>query len=87
MKWLDDTRRSLGERWGESPTRIEPVSGTLLLRNIGKAKEVLLKPLDNRGQSTIEATQFTSKDDGWQIVLPEKPATLWYLVEVGNRSN
>ncbi len=84
MKWLDDTRRSLGDQWGRSPTRIEPVLGDLLLRNTGKAEEVVLRPLDNRGQPTIEAKQFTRKDDGWQIELPEKPATLWYLVDVRN---
>ena len=28
MKWLDETRRSLGEDWGAAPTRIEPVTGT-----------------------------------------------------------
>ena len=32
MRWLDDTRRSLGQAWGHAPTRIEPVTGRITLR-------------------------------------------------------
>ncbi len=81
MKWLDDTRHSLGEQWGEAPTRVEPVSGTLILRNLQKADKVILKPLDNCGQPVGKGMPFTQEDGAWRIALSDEMATLWYLVE------
>jgi hypothetical protein len=82
MKWLDDTRRSLGGQWGDAPTRIEPVSGTLILQHLRNANEVILKPLDNRGQLLGEGERLTREDDAWRIAIPVESATLWYLIEV-----
>ncbi len=82
MKWLDDTRHSLGDEWGKAPTRIEPVSGTLILHDLRKANEVILKPLDNCGQPMGEGKPFTQEDDAWRIALSGEQVTLWYLIEV-----
>lgn len=82
MKWLDDTRHSLGDEWGKAPTRIEPVSGTLILHDLRKANEVILKPLDNCGQPMGEGKPFTQEDDTWRIALSGEQVTLWYLIGV-----
>jgi hypothetical protein len=85
MKWLDDTRHSLGDQWGEAPTRIEPVLGTLALRGLQKADAVILKVLDNRGQPIGEGQQFTQENGDWLIALSDEPATLWYLIEASRQ--
>ncbi len=81
MRWLDDTRHSLGEHWGEAPTRIEPVSGTLALHKLKSAEEVVLKPLDSCGQPMGEGRSFAQEGDDWRVTLPGEPATVWYLIE------
>ena len=82
MKWLDDTRHSMGDQWGKAPTRIEPVSGALILHNLQKADAVILRPLDNRGQLMGEGKAFTKDGDTWRVELSDELATLWYVIEV-----
>lgn len=82
MKWLDDSRHSLGDQWGEAPTRIEPVSGTLVLHNLEEARSVALQPLDGCGQPNGEARDFTAEGGKWSIAISEKVDTVWYLIEV-----
>ena len=81
MKWLDDTRHSLGDQWGKAPTRIEPVSGTIVLHNLMGARSVVLQPLDGQGQPTGEARQFVADGDDWSVVLSGDSGTVWYVVE------
>ena len=82
MAWQDDTRRSLGEQWGEAPTRIEPVTATLSLNGLTSATAVTLVPLDGAGQPTLGEMPFQPEGHTWRIRLTGKPGTVWYVVEV-----
>jgi len=82
MRWIDDGRQSLGSRWGGAPTRIEPVLGTLTLRNLEGAKAISLRPLDGCGQPMDEVRQASRAAAAFVLELTDKPATTWYLVEV-----
>jgi hypothetical protein len=81
MKWVDDSRRSLGEEWGSSPTRIEPVVGALRLRGLDSAQKVTMTALDGRGQPGA-SQELRFDGDGWEMRLAGEEATLWHLVEV-----
>ncbi len=82
MTWIDDSRQSLGDQWGVAPTRIEPVAGTLALRDLRGARGVTVQPLDERGQPAQEAKALSLAGGAWTAVLDGQPATLWYLVSV-----
>jgi hypothetical protein len=86
MRWLDDSRQSLGDQWGEAPTRIEPVTGMLSLADLEGAKRVLLQALDGQGQPMGEPREFASErteDKSCFVVsLTAEPPTLWYSVQV-----
>ena len=82
MKWMDDTRHSLADQWGKGPTRFEPVSGALVLRELGDAREIILKPLDTRGQPVGVEKHFQKDGYGWKIDIGDETATIWYLIEV-----
>jgi hypothetical protein len=86
MRWLDDSRQSLGDNWGRAPTRIEPVAGAIALRGLEGAQRVALQPLDGCGQPMGEAQPFERQvEEGaehWGFALRGEPPTLWYLVAV-----
>ncbi len=82
MKWLDETRRSLGEEWGAAPTRIEPVTGSLVLHGIRGATALQLQPLDASGQPLGPARSFAKGGTGWTVTLAGDPATPWYVIEI-----
>ncbi|MBN1672355.1 MAG: hypothetical protein JXR37_15045 [Kiritimatiellae bacterium] len=82
MRWTDETRRSLGENWGQAPTRIEPVCGTLTLGGLAGATGVVLRPLDPCGQPVGPGTEAAAADGRFRLELTEENASPWYLVEV-----
>ncbi|MBC7237960.1 MAG: hypothetical protein H5T69_19120, partial [Chloroflexi bacterium] len=82
MEWADATRHSLADRWGQAPTRIEPVRGSLTLRNLRDAMEVLLQPLDGRGQPVGAPLQGRRTQQGFVFNLNEAAPTLWYRLLV-----
>ena len=82
MRWMDETRQSLGVEWGTAPTRIEPVTGTLMVRNLQNAQSVRLQPLDGCGQPMGASRRLTPKGRDFEIALSGDPATVWYLIEV-----
>jgi hypothetical protein len=83
MKWLDDTRRSLGENWGEPPTRVEPVTGRLEMQNLKNAEDIILKPLDEYGQPIDEVQHFNCSDENvWSVYLKAELAKPWYVIQV-----
>jgi hypothetical protein len=79
MQWLDAARQSLGANWGEEPTRIEPVSARVMLRNLN-ARQATLSPLDSSGQPVGAAIPLTGTDDAFEVALPMATPTLWYLI-------
>jgi len=79
MKWND--ARTRVQNWGGSPTLIEPVSGTVTLRNLEKAAGVTVAALDGAGKCIGEAIQARKTADGWVFPIGV-PATTWYVVSV-----
>jgi hypothetical protein len=67
--------------WGSSPTLIEQVKGTLLLRRIEGAHVIHLQPIDGAGQPLGAITTATKTGDDWQLSLGE-PVTTWYEITV-----
>ena len=80
MTW-NDTRSALAN-WGGWPTLIEPVTGTLVLRQLDDAVSVRVTALDGAGRALGEPIPAAKTRDGWTITLGE-PATTWYVVTVG----
>ena len=68
--------------WGDSPTFIEQVKGTILLRGIQGAHTVQLQPIDGAGQPVGPSVKAKYADDRWSIPVGET-ATTWYLIQVG----
>ncbi len=76
MVWKDAERRSVGTRWGEAPSLVEPVPLTIAFgAGVG---HVHIYPLDARGQRAGPAR--TAAPDG-SFAIGAEAATLWYEVE------
>jgi hypothetical protein len=80
-----------GERWntahtgltrrGGPPTLIDQVRGTLTLRHLDGAREVLLQPINGAGQPEGPVIHAKKTPLGWVLPLG-KPVTTWYEVIV-----
>ena len=79
MEW-NETRSSL-KQWGTAPTLIEPVTGSLLLRNIEGASGVTISALDGRGQRFGSPVAAKKTPDGWRVSLGEQ-VTTWYEIKI-----
>ena len=82
QKWNDTRTRVTNQ--GVSPSLIEPVAGTITLRNIEGATAVSAAALDGAGKPIGEAIQAKKTAAGWVISIGE-PATTWYVVSVRRR--
>jgi hypothetical protein len=67
--------------WGGSPSLIEPVTGTVVLRNLKAAASVTATALDGSGKPLGAAIPAKKTADGWSIALGN-PVTTWYVLEV-----
>lgn len=67
--------------WGGSPTRIEPVRGTLILRHLDGARAVQIEAMDGAGQPIGSSVSAVRKGDEWRVPLG-KTVTTWYVVTV-----
>jgi hypothetical protein len=67
--------------WGESPTLVEQVRGTIMLRKLQGARAVTLQPIDGAGQPLGLSVHATASGDGWKVLVGT-PATTWYEVTV-----
>jgi hypothetical protein len=79
MKWNDARTRLVN--YGGAPTLIEPVTGTLTLRDIEKARGVSVTALDGAGKPIGEAIQARKTAEGWAFPVGV-PVTTWYVVSV-----
>ncbi len=79
IEW-DEKRQTLPQ-WGTYPPTIEPVTGTVLLRGLGDAKNIEVQPLSMEGRVLEPKVTAARKGDEWRIPVGE-PTTLWYLVKV-----
>ena len=67
--------------WGESPTLVEPVKGTITLRKLGAARSVSLQPIDGAGQPLGAPVEATAEGGNWSIRIGDK-VTTWYQITV-----
>jgi hypothetical protein len=66
---------------GGAPTRIEPVSGKIVLRDLQGAVAVTVTPLDGAGHGIGEAIPAQKTNDGWSFPVGE-PVSVWYVIAV-----
>ena len=94
QKWADEAHTALaggrGARGtpppavrpgGRVPTLIEPVTGTVTLRNIVAAKTVSAVALDGSGKPIGNPLQAKPTAAGWELPIGA-PVTTWYVVSV-----
>jgi hypothetical protein len=79
MKWNDAHTRLVN--YGGSPTLIEPVTGTVTLRNLEKARGVSVAALDGAGKPVGETILARKTKDGWVFPIGV-PVTTWYVVSI-----
>ena len=79
MQW--DAARARVTEQGRSPTLIEPLTGTITLRNLVGAKRVTAQALDGAGHRLGEPIVAQKTAAGWEIPVG-KPVTTWYEVAV-----
>jgi hypothetical protein len=79
MQW-DAERTRLTAR-GRAPTLIEPVTGTITLRNLEPATKVSAKALDGSGRPIGDPIIARKTEAGWEIPVGEA-VTTWYEVNV-----
>jgi hypothetical protein len=79
MQW--DARRIRPTRSGGSPTLMEPVTGTITLKNLDQATGVSVKPLDGSGHAIGQPIVARKTATGWEIPVGD-PVTTWYEVSV-----
>jgi hypothetical protein len=79
LKWNDAHTRTTNQ--GEAPSLIEPVTGTVLLRDIQAAKAVSASALDGAGHAIGEPIAAKRTAAGWSLPIGS-PVTTWYVVSV-----
>ncbi|MGD1106180.1 MAG: hypothetical protein ABR865_03985 [Terracidiphilus sp.] len=67
--------------WGDSPTLIEPVVGTLVLKHLGPAHTIHLQAMDGSGQPVGPPVSATRAGANWKIPLG-RTVTTWYELTV-----
>lgn len=79
MQW-NETRNSIGDRWGGPPLLIEPVVGEVTLQRDANAPPLRLIPLDGRGLPKGAGTPAAR--EGTSLILPLRAgdATVWYAL-------
>jgi len=79
MKWNDERTTLLD--WGSAPMVIEPVVGTVVLRDLRPFEGVKVTALNGAGKALDKAVQVKTVEDGCRISVG-KPATPWYLIRI-----
>jgi hypothetical protein len=67
--------------WGQSPTRIDPVTGTLTLRSLHAARAVFVQPIDGAGQPLGQPIPAKGVGGDWTFHVGT-PTTTWYQITV-----
>lgn len=79
MTW--NTERSLPAKWGVTPTVIEPVTGTITLRDLARANGVSARALDGSGHPIGDPIIARPTGAGWEISVG-RIVTPWYVLTV-----
>lgn len=82
FKWNPERTRTLDQ--GGSPSLVEPVTGTIALRNLDGAIAVSAVALDGAGNAIGEPIPATKTPAGWMLPIGN-PVTTWYVVSVKRR--
>jgi len=82
LTWNAERTRTLDQ--GYSPSLIEPVTGTLTLRNLAAARAVSISALDGAGNVIGHAIPATRTPAGWTFPIGT-PVTTWYVIAVTRR--
>ena len=67
--------------WGQSPTLIEQVTGTITLRSLRAARSVMVQPIDGAGQSLGPVIGAKRMGADWNFRVGT-PTTTWYQITV-----
>ncbi len=67
--------------WGDSPTLIEPVVGTLVLKHLEPAHTIQLQAIDGSGQPIGPPVSATKTGANWKLPLG-RTVTTWYELTV-----
>ena len=79
MQWNGARTRLQNE--GGPPSLIEPVAGTVTLRNLEKAAGIAVTALDGSGKPLGEAIPAKKTAEGWSFPIGE-PVTAWYTISI-----
>jgi hypothetical protein len=79
LKWNADRTRTTDQ--GGSPSLIEPVTGTITLREIRRARRVSVNALDGAGKPIGDPIAATRSPAGWTFKVGA-PVTTWYVITV-----
>jgi len=79
LKWNDARTRVANQ--GESPSLVEPVSGTVTLRGLNRVTSVMASALDGSGHPLGQPISAKKTDDGWTFPIGN-PVTTWYVISV-----
>ncbi len=82
MRWNEARTRLVNQ--GGPPSLIEPVAGTIVLRNLQGATAVIAAALDGAGRPMPDWIRAKKTADGWVLPMGES-ATTWYVVTVQRR--
>jgi hypothetical protein len=78
LKWNETRTRATG---GQSPSLIEPVTGTITLRRLNQAKGLTIAALDGSGHAIGAPIRGKSTSEGWTFPIGS-PVTTWYVISV-----
>ena len=79
QRW--NTARTDVVAWGEAPTLIEQVTGTISLQNLHAARAVIVQPIDGAGQPLGPPIQAKAVGTNWKFPVGS-PTTTWYQIVV-----
>ncbi|HKW28120.1 MAG TPA: hypothetical protein VJT54_02210 [Verrucomicrobiae bacterium] len=79
MTW--NAEKSLPANWGGTPTVIEPVTGTITLRDLARANAVSARALDGSGRPIGDPIIAQKTGVGWEIAVGQI-VTPWYELTV-----
>jgi hypothetical protein len=69
------------DQWGHGPVLVEPVIGTITLRDLGRAYGVRARPLAANGTLLPGTVEACAEGDAWSFAVGE-PTALWYRIDV-----
>jgi len=79
MQW--NVKRTTLEQWGTPPPCIEPVVGSVEIRELAAAQTLTAQPLDGAGRVLGSPIRATNSGQVWKFAVGVPPTT-WYMIRV-----